>query len=711
MNQPIQLVPQEDLVLDHLSHIVRRWSELGEDCLFELRFLTDDDPAIIKDISRFRSDRDGIQQACAHIAAMNPHHLNAYVVVNPIDATADIKAGKGAKDEHILASFFQWADSDDAQAASNIRAFVGPRPTFYVLTGSTPCQRPHVYWELEEPTRNLRAWTETQKAIAATLGTDPAVINPSRIMRVGGTINWPSPKKVAKGYTREVTTLHIHSSDDRPFVSSERMARAFTSLTTAPVDRTFPEVGHQRKTSDDYADILRRARTDGEKHGGVRDLSASLAGSGVSKEMATAIVKEICPVDDDGVVKLIDSAFEKFAPAPKDEQFVELSVEEKAGIAAAPFKPWVRKDLAAIPSPQFVYSDFYARKYTSVTLAAPKVGKSMLGLAEAVDMASGTGLLTGTLAPRLKVVYYNAEDDQDVIDNRVAALLMAYGLEQSAIEGWLFPQSGVEHDSFYLVSGQEGVINEALFVSIEKFIRENDADVLIFDPLQDLSRSPETNEVFRLLGARLRRLASTSGVALGLVHHTRKVTPGMTPTIDDMRGGSALRGTARFNRILIGMTENEAAQSGVENHKYFLRIGDVESNLAPPSSEVNRWYKKASIQTPSGAYVGAIKPWAWPNAFDGLTNKDAARVRSQIEGMAIPPRADVRSAQWVGHTIGAVLGIDADSKPGKAKIKGLVSGWIKSDVLRVSEGHDKRSGREVRIVVCGANNPMAVSGE
>jgi len=79
--------------------------------------------------------------------------------------------------------------------------------------------------------------------------------------------------------------------------------------------------------------------------------------------------------------------------------------------------------------------------------------------------------------------------------------------------------------------------------------------------------------------------------------------------------------------------------------------------------------------------------------------------------MAIPPRADVRAAQWVGHTIAAVIGIDADSKSGKAKIKGLVSGWLKTDVLRLADDHDKRTGREVRVVVCGANDPLAEGDE
>src|SRR5690625_3471465 len=59
--------------------------------------------------------------------------------------------------------------------------------------------------------------------------------------------------------------------------------------------------------------------------------------------------------------------------------------DERSAIKAVKFRPWTRIDLSQIPRTQFVYSDFYARGYTSLTVAAPKVGKSMLALAEAVD--------------------------------------------------------------------------------------------------------------------------------------------------------------------------------------------------------------------------------------------------------------------------------------------------------------------------------------
>ncbi|WP_413875820.1 AAA family ATPase [Albidovulum sp.] len=383
---------------------------------------------------------------------------------------------------------------------------------------------------------------------------------------------------------------------------------------------------------------------------------------------------------------------------------------------AAPSDPtslfpfWRQKDLAAIPLTDFVYSDFYARGYSSVTVAEPKIGKSLLGLCEAIDMATGRGILTGERRDPLRVVYYNAEDDQSVIDSRVAALLAHYGIAQAEIEGRLAAVSGVERDDFFFASGPEGAINEPLFAAMGGFVRLTGAAALIFDPLQDVSRSPETNDVFRLIGQRLRRFASEHHVALGLVHHTRKLQAGISATIDDARGGGALRGTARFNRVLAGMTPEQAEKAGVASHKHFFRIADLESNLAPPSADVNRWFEKVSVEVPNGARIGAVVPWQWPDAFEGITVTDAERVRRTVAADVAGFGADVRCTDWIGIRVGEELGFDASKKgAGRERARSLVSAWIASGALVERTVRDGRAGREQVRVFAGEESLSTVT--
>ena len=388
-----------------------------------------------------------------------------------------------------------------------------------------------------------------------------------------------------------------------------------------------------------------------------------------------------------------------------------VCAESDTGIPVDPaFPAWTVKDLSAIPRVEFVYSDFFARGYTSLTVAPPKVGKSMLALSEAIDIASGRGLFSGIEQPKRKVLYFNAEDDQNVLDNRIAALLTHYGMDQKEIAGWLYPVSGVDWQGFFFTYGDLGAVHEPVFAIIERLIRREGIDISIFDPLQDMSDAPETNDVFRRMGRRLRKLAVDTDTSIGLVHHTRKVQPGAELTIDDARGGSALRGTARFNRILAPMTDQEAAKAGLDNHRWYMRIGDMESNLAPPSAEINQWFRKVSVECPNGERIGALEKWQWPDAFDGVTPEHAALVRNIIDRMEEPPRADIRAKAWIGNIICDALGMNPSEKSDKSKAASIVKKWIETDVLRVEQDRDHRAGRDIDIIICGANDPMNSGG-
>lgn len=234
------MVPQSEIKAEpstverHLRHITRRWRELDEPCLLEMVFLSAEDRAQVKQVMHYTADDNGIDLAVSDALSWSKMGVNVYATVNPVSETNRPSAHKRASAQHIVGSFFHWADADDAQAAENIRQFVGPKCTFHVLTGTEPSYRPHVYWELEEPTRNLQAWERTQKNIAATLKTDSSVTDPPRIMRVAGTINWPKPQKLAKGYKAELVTLKIYDEDERPAVTSDQMARVFKDAAPAP---------------------------------------------------------------------------------------------------------------------------------------------------------------------------------------------------------------------------------------------------------------------------------------------------------------------------------------------------------------------------------------------------------------------------------------------------------------------------------------------
>ena len=156
---------------------------------------------------------DAVGEATDLAFRMNANKLNVYMTINPINIDAVIKSGKGAKDGDILRAHYSFADADDVQGFNGLNELSGLiEPDIIVTTGTIPHERRHAYWRLTEPCLNLQLWKERQKQIAVQFKTDKAVVNPSRIMRVAGTVSYPSSSKATKGYVPELVTMHEGSN-------------------------------------------------------------------------------------------------------------------------------------------------------------------------------------------------------------------------------------------------------------------------------------------------------------------------------------------------------------------------------------------------------------------------------------------------------------------------------------------------------------------
>jgi hypothetical protein len=388
------------------------------------------------------------------------------------------------------------------------------------------------------------------------------------------------------------------------------------------------------------------------------------------------------------------------------------ALEAQAKAAGRQFLAWRTIDPASVPRIRFVYGDSYAAGYLTVTYAAPKTGKSLLALAEAIDACTGRGFLTGRPGVPQRVLYFNAEDDQAILEARTLAVLQHYGIPQSEIEGRFFAVSGVSQDrQVILIKGDKHEIQEETFGWLTDFIQRERITLAIFDPLQDLSQSPETNEAFRALGGRIRRLGHDSSAGIGVIHHTRKPSAGVQVTIDDGRGGSALRGVARFNRLLVPMTETEGAQAGVADHRRYFRIAEAESNLAPPSADRNRWFEKIGLHIGNGEAYPAVKPWTWPETFNGVTPSDAARVRALVaerDAAGNPARAHSAASDWAGKIVAQVLGLKLDGATKRAttaRVSSMLKEWVEAEFLQIEHRAFGEKGKTAPFVVPGPKTP------
>jgi hypothetical protein len=110
----------------------------------------------------------------------------------------------------VLTSSHGWAEYDGEGDDERIDAILKAHdlsPKLIVTTGSKPDPRRHLYFGLEgNPSPDqLKAVNVSLKTL---LGSD-AVQDPVRIMRLAGTINFPTPDKQLRGYIPELVTLRI----------------------------------------------------------------------------------------------------------------------------------------------------------------------------------------------------------------------------------------------------------------------------------------------------------------------------------------------------------------------------------------------------------------------------------------------------------------------------------------------------------------------
>lgn len=190
------LKPNQRTIERFLTEIMRDWDDNET---LEVRCIAE---SLKPHASRFT--QNATSEAIEHIVAMNRTH-NVYACVNPVP---DIVQGS-AKDADIQRAFYAFVDGDEKGAADRAREFDWFNQAMEVVTGVQPYFRNHIYFRFNRPMEDMRQWTELQKLLIAELNTDKVIHNPSRIMRIAGTVTHPSKKKKELGYTSEVTKLII----------------------------------------------------------------------------------------------------------------------------------------------------------------------------------------------------------------------------------------------------------------------------------------------------------------------------------------------------------------------------------------------------------------------------------------------------------------------------------------------------------------------
>ena len=349
----------------------------------------------------FNLHKDGIADAVAFAASRARAGENLYVGVNPRKSSTHL--AKRASDTDVECAIWQFADIDKAESLEGLSKKLRALPPFAsVNTGTIPHRRPHLYWLLDEPVFNMPEWTLRQRGIAEALGGD-AVINPSRIMRLAGTVNFPPQHKVQRGYRVETVTLKTEFEDEREPVVPGLIATAFPTSFFSSAENMVNnscEVVPQGKTTlaamvpTRLHDLIEACRAGSEWHNSMIRLVAHMAARGRTDAEILGLADHItlagysADQTRSDMWKALRSAREKWGlPEPE-----ELAVEQEEAAreeADAIFQLLDIDELDALPPPSWLVHELIVDDGLSVLYGDPGAGKSFFAIDLGLRLAHG----------------------------------------------------------------------------------------------------------------------------------------------------------------------------------------------------------------------------------------------------------------------------------------------------------------------------------
>ena len=151
-----------------------------------------------------------LEEAIAFAEKQNRAGLNIYV--GPALRHGERPSGRSNK-THVLAASHAWSEYEGAGDDERIDAILkdkGLIPAIVLTTGTVPYPRRHLYFKLGKSTspNDVEAANASLQELLAT----DNVKDFGRVMRLAGTVSYPTPDKQARGYVAELVKL-MHRSD------------------------------------------------------------------------------------------------------------------------------------------------------------------------------------------------------------------------------------------------------------------------------------------------------------------------------------------------------------------------------------------------------------------------------------------------------------------------------------------------------------------
>jgi len=368
--------------------------------------------------------------------------------------------------------------------------------------------------------------------------------------------------------------------------------------------------------------------------------------------------------------------------------------------------PYIWRDPHTLPSRQWILGRWLLRGTLACVVAPGGAGKSTMLASIALSLAAGRPLLGKTVHEGPKRVWlWNLEDDMDELSRSIQAAALYHGVDRRDLAGRLFVDSGMEGATLCTAKEQGNAIalEQEIFDALSAEILHRKIDVLLIDPFVSSHEVEENaNTKIDKIAKAWGRVAKAAECCIVLVHHTSKAGSGEVTAMSS-RGAVALINAARSTLVLNRMDAETARELGIpdDERRRCISVADDKHNRAP--AEKADWFRLESVELGngvgncSGDNIAVAVPWALPDAFDGVKERDLYAVQMLVSQGNY--RSDAQAHDWCGNAVAQVLGLNAERD--KARIKRLLKTWIANGVLVVETRKEPKTSKQKSYVAVG----------
>ena len=353
----------------------------------------------------------------------------------PTDARSD--------DRDVVAVCAVKADCDAQGAYANAIAIfdrIGLPPSLVVVTGHHPYTRAQLWWLLDEPASDLALVRQIERAIAHRCGADSSICNPSRVMRLAGSVAWP----VKKGRQVEMTALEVGCPD--PY-SIETIASRLRAAGAMAIEQPEPQI-LDFNTADAVLDLdtlIAAAAEQGRWHRNALLAVAHLLGRGTPPDVALELLtprlqqpgytyqqtrRDLLPMVQGAITRGLYHPYSAPDPPP------EAPEQPKRD----PFPLLAISDLHATPPPSWRVEGYLPQRGFGILFGPSGTFKSFIALDIALSVAHGVPW-RGRNVTQGPVLYIAAEGTYGIA-NRVLVWIEHRGKDAPCAGFWLAPVAG-----------------------------------------------------------------------------------------------------------------------------------------------------------------------------------------------------------------------------------------------------------------------------